>query len=90
MSRFFVGQRVRLVRPFLVENMGAMGTLTALGTFSQGADCRVDWDEKWDAVKHGEWQADHFTARLAPAYDGNEVVSWESMRELWVPSEVTV
>lgn len=30
MSRFFVGQRVRLVRPFYPENMGATGVINAM------------------------------------------------------------
>ena len=56
MSRFFVGQRVRLARPENPANLGATGRITQLGHWPVGSvglsgrkclanfDCYIDWD----------------------------------------------
>lgn len=55
MSRFFVGQRVRLARPFYPRNFGIVGRVLEFSNFPAGTrfldgriftdcDCRVVWD----------------------------------------------
>lgn len=55
MSKFFVGQRVRLVWPRDPKNFGATGRISYLGRIECGSyfkgelcdegDCAVDWDD---------------------------------------------
>ena len=85
MSKFFVGLRVRikyvgeLVRHVVGDLVGKTATITGFEPFyGKPHDCTIRVD--------GRGVFDAGTCQLEPAYDGNEVVSWESMRELWTPS----
>jgi hypothetical protein len=48
LSKFYVGQRVRIVRPEHKENMGAEGVISYLSapwpTINGFANCRAQWD----------------------------------------------
>lgn len=96
MSKFFVGQRVKKVRGRV--NVGFTGVVVALGFFPKGpsspgfhraddCDIRVRFDTDWRNKEGATLPASHPAFGLAsqyePAYDGNEVVSWESC--LWMP-----
>jgi hypothetical protein len=37
---------------------------------------------------HGGWNFAPNSAQLEPITDSNELVSWESMRDLWVPDHL--
>lgn len=76
MSKFFVGQRVRIVGCDTQANrplIGRESTVLHVGSMF----CTL---EQKGAQGHGRWA--HYN--LAPAYDGNEVVSWESCK--WQPN----
>lgn len=62
MSKFFVGQRVRLARPVVPGNAGAEGFITHIGSYAEndrlpngflaqkGMDCMVRWDRSLDLL----------------------------------------
>lgn len=68
MSKFFVGQRVRLARPDQPKNYGVTGFIFYLGEIKFGqlfngercedANCAVRWD-------HGDWSV-QYTHQLEP------------------------
>ena len=46
------------------------------------------WNLNIDGVNDKNWVADE--SALRPIYDGNETVSWESMKDIYQPSPVVV
>ena len=96
MSAFRVGQRVRVVwAPSLPFLLGREATVlsaleTVLGLYSNEVAARhhIRVDGYGETGPLGN-RLMAKPCQLEPLYDGNELVSWESMRDLWVPSEVT-
>lgn len=88
MARFFVGQRVKLVRPTQQGNHGKTGRIIEIfpekEIFLSLVDCDVEWDQ---ALTPYTATLTH-TSRLEPLTDSNDLVSWESMRELWMPEHL--
>jgi hypothetical protein len=97
MSRFYVGQRVRLARPTHERNRGNTGTIQKFGEWPCGTrtrlgglttadtDCLVLWDYK---ASTGISNLQH-TDQLEPLTDpGREVVSWSDERCVWQPEHL--
>lgn len=93
MSAFYVGQRVRLVRPTRGE-YGQTGTIVDFlcvpaGTLTRDfietsidCDCLVYWDDYSDGIP-----ACQHTSQLEPIVDdGRKVVSWSDC--LWQPEGI--
>jgi len=91
MSRFFVGQRVRLARPFFPAHEGITGTIVEFFPHVDDAlgnqlNCRCEWDQTerlLPACRGGKVHTD----RLEPLTDpGREVVSWADC--VWKPQHL--
>lgn len=76
MSRFFVGQRVLLARPYYPQNAGKTGRIRGFCevqmTFGGIGDCLVDWDDGdrdgctgRDGFRH--WTASHQLEPIQPS-----------------------
>ena len=96
MSRFFVGQRVRIKwakTELGRQNVGKAGVIISV---REG----VDVDTKLERAGYGLDIAPEFydgkcwlawrSEQLEPISDSNTLVSWESMRDLWVPEHLRV
>ena len=92
MTTFRVGQRVKLVRPLHPENLGKIGTIVELEFLPRGTplldgpsecdtDCHVLFDGKQVRAAQPFWS-------IEPLTDSYDLVSWESMRDLWVPEHL--
>ena len=89
MSRFYVGQRVRLVKPFNPDSYGLTGTIkffrhTPKGTLCMNGvtpidgDCVVLYDGKSrPSLEH--------TSRIEPITDSYDKVEWSEC--LWRPTQ---
>lgn len=94
MSRFYVGQKVRVVRLFLP--LGSRGYDEAMATI--GKEGVVDHIDCWDALTKetgmiglcidGDSRWCFRKDELEPITDSYDLVSWESMRDLWVPDHM--
>lgn len=96
MSRFFVGQRVRLARPENPANLGATGRITQLGHWPVGSvglsgrkclanfDCYIDWDCPVVATPLGtkDNKAHASTHQLEPIVPEGHKASEYSLSEL--------
>lgn len=87
--KWFVGQRVRLVKTLLFHELkNAETTITALnvigldveGEFTGHRIALINPDTHRQFVAHA-WQ-------LEPLYDGHEKIEWEEMKDLWHPSNI--
>lgn len=94
--KWFVGQRVKLARG--VHGVSGVrkakvheGVIFSIGYFPKGAPmagggvlpCHVDCYCRF-GDQEGSCQFD----QLEPLSDSNQLVTWESMRELWMPSDL--
>lgn len=96
MARFYVGQRVRILYsngwPELAGQEGTVVEPTEDGGLSGASEWRVAPD-CWGthlAPYKCPLGASIFapnSSQLEPLYDGHTPVSWESMKDLWVPEE---
>jgi hypothetical protein len=90
MTTFYVGQRVRIKRAETIEGSFYVGKEAVVTEFYPHFDgdlygldiCPMDSD--MDSV--WGWTPD----QLEPLTDSYELVSWESMRDLWVPEQLRV
>lgn len=94
MATFFVGQRVRMARPFYPENLGRQGRIRELGIGVQCQDggyanCAVDWDDgQRDAItvyheSGGRWRRWTHTSQLEPILpDGHRACDEDFKRDL--------
>lgn len=91
MAKFFVGQRVKLVRATNPQNNGMTGTIvrfedTPLGTLAANGlttihcNCVVNYDADRMHFEH--------TDRLEPATDSYDVTTWDSC--VWQPEHLRV
>lgn len=89
MSKWFVGQRVRLVKTLRFhEFRDSETTITALNVLGQAAEDTfighrinlINPDTHRQFVAQ-EWQ-------LEPLYNGHEKIEWEEMKDLWHPSNI--
>jgi hypothetical protein len=82
MAKFYVGQRVRLVRAFWQRNSGKTGVIRELWSFEMPSNegnplnCSVDWDDGTKSIGESEWgaiegSATH-TSRLEPLVPPHE------------------
>ena len=86
MSAFYVGQRVRIVSVdyaeslFLVGREGVVNKLDCINDLDKTGytGVTVAGDANWCFLPH----------QLEPISDSNQLVSWESMRDLWVPEHL--
>lgn len=91
MARFYVGQRVRLARPFFAKNAGLTGIVVELwsrelpdaaGGF---LNCSVDWDDGRKSIRELDWpcsgRATH-TDRLEPLTPPHEACDADFKAEL--------
>lgn len=103
MSKFYVGQRVRILWsvgwPELNGTIGVIFASASHGKCPEGLP--LSFVGEWLVIPN-IWPDGHHPAQrshsggkcwftpdseqLAPAYDGNEKVSWESMKDLWQPN----
>lgn len=101
MSKFYVGQRVKKVCEILPNRpgdpkipIGSTGKITSLHGIKKGTplrkgpaltnyDCTIIYDDYPD-------ERYSRTDCLEPLYDGNEKISWEEMKELWMPEGMNV
>lgn len=94
MSRFFVGQRVRILwSKNYPELIGEQGEIVAqesgdphpetgyIGDWVVAPDC---WGTH--LVPGGKNRFSPREKNLAPVYDGHEKTSWDAMKGLWQPS----
>jgi hypothetical protein len=73
MSKFFVGQRVRLARPVIPSNLGITGRIVIFHYWKSGTECKdgtllkgdADCEVKWD----GDIQTAAHTDQLEPLLD---------------------
>lgn len=86
MAKFYVGQRVKLVRPNYPINLGLTGSIRELGlhvdTIHGVADCVVAWDKKpWLPIPMD--RVFNNTNQLEPlCKDDDQVGSWDALEEL--------
>lgn len=89
MGRWFVSQRVRLVRPCQPKNMGLEGRIVAIGPFRRGDHTHDNWAASEDCDCEVLWDTETIPAccdyhRIEPILpEGMQPVSWESC--LWQP-----
>lgn len=87
MSRFYVGQRVRIVHSFDGRYVGSETTITALNVVAYTPSGTADVGHEIDIRS---WDGQRYVARpgwLAPIVDpGRQVVSWSEC--LWQPEGV--
>jgi|SRR6478609_151594 len=99
MAKFYVGQRVKLARPFYQKNLNITGVIRSLHepfTLTRGGkcDCFVNWDngskDGPGFAEAGEpWTGTH-TSQLEPIQpEGWKKISWEEMKDLWTPKEIS-
>lgn len=90
MARFHVGQRVRIVSDEYhgeAENpRGIEAVVTGIGSFI-GPYSGIDYTYKVNAGDRPILVNSH---EIEPITDSNELVSWESMRDLWVPEHLRI
>lgn len=99
MSRFFVGQRVRIKwSGGWPELAGEVGTIV-MPTEDGGMTGSSEWNvapDVWGTYvaprpgSHGGTWFGPNSSQLEPLTDSNTLVSWESMRDLWVPEHLRV
>lgn len=98
MAQFFVGQRVRIKWCHTLPDLaGREGTIVGAADHARwptNADGRADYwlvrPDGWESSFSAEY-ARHFgpsSDQLEPLTDSNTLVSWESMRGLWVPERL--
>jgi hypothetical protein len=87
MARFYVGQRVKLVRPFYLHNFGKTGVIKVI--LPEEVDCleggKVNCEVEWDDGEQGDptWRWMNHTNQLEPlCKDDDEVGSWDALRDL--------
>ena len=91
MAKFFVGQRVKITgcrHPSNSHYIGKGGTLTefAEGVLTRGWIVDVDGIGLTSEVDdYGHFFEEQ---NLTPASDSNQLSSWESMKDIWVPDEM--
>ena len=101
MTTFRIGQRVRIKwSNGWPELAGQTGTITGAGALGRCAgpkEGRLGWEvapDSWGssmAPHEGLGGGNSFCAlpeQLEPLSDSNTLVSWESMRDLWVPEHL--
>jgi hypothetical protein len=100
MTAFHVGQRVRIkwsvTWPFLAGKEGLITGVSDPRDWTPGFRC--DWlvtPDGFDsprlpnpAAPSGFSNFGPLSEQLEPLTDSNELVSWESMRDLWVPEHL--
>ena len=93
MSRFHVGQRVRILRldvtdPRKLANVGAIGTIIELNVQRNFLNHRVRLDNGYKNLDG--FDPLYFPFRLEPLedYDGNTQSTWEQC--IWKPKQVNV
>ena len=81
MSRFYVGQRVRIVRDIWGDTRHLIGKECVISDLAR---------DEFPGMPIG--LAEHPNFDFSPdelepiLYDGNQLVSWESMKDLWTPA----
>lgn len=105
MSRFRIGQRVRikwsLGWPELAGHVGTIEQPSVINEPSSPSAGRMGWlvapdiwgtsDSPFPSRRSGHLGCFCPTEdQLEPLTDSNELVSWESMRDLWVPEHLRV
>jgi hypothetical protein len=93
MTTFRIGQRIKKVRG--KTNVGTVAIVIAVNVAWHGSNTlQVKRDEPWKNQKGVTFQAceSSFTDpdNWEPIADSNTLVSWESMRDLWVPEHLRV
>ena len=101
MTAFYVGQRVRIKWsvgwPELAGQVGTITQAAAWGPCMGQQEGRRGWEVAPDSW--GSYRAPHkgllggnaFCAlpdQLEPLTDSNQLVTWESMRDLWMPEHL--
>ena len=90
MTTFRIGQRVRIKHGILNSELryleGMEGVLLSRSAIHD-AHWRVDVDGNGSRVPSGTPYSVH-ECHLEPLTDSNTLVSWESMRDLWVPEHL--
>lgn len=90
MSRFFVGQRV-----WIVDSLGSDGRIHYCAVLGQeGVVNEIDSESAYGVKGHigvtvgnsDQWC--FLPCNLEPITDANDKVSWESMRDLWIPEHM--
>lgn len=86
MTQFFVGQRVRIVAAHTYLGHQVVGSeavvneidcTSAVGS-TGNVGVTIGSDDNWC----------FYPSELEPLTDSNDLVSWESMRDLWVPEHL--
>lgn len=91
MSRFFVGQRVKLARPWFAVHEGMTGTIVAMFPLrhdreGRPQDCLCNWDQKERLLPECREGCSH-TGQLEPLTDpGREVIAWADC--VWKPQHL--
>lgn len=90
MRTYRIGERVRIVRATHPEHVGKEATVVSALAPHPDHGAYLVHDLLVDNMpsKHPtrEWLAQ--PDQLEPLSDSNQLVTWESMRELWMPDEV--
>lgn len=94
MSRFYVGQRVRVVRIDASPSANGYGKAMAM-LGKEGivniTNCRDEFTKETGMIGvtiNGDPDWCFSEHELEPITDSNTLVSWESMRDLWVPDHM--
>ena len=96
MTTFYVGQRVRIKWSINFHELsGTLGTVISEfrmmkrkeGVYTGGYFCRPD---VWDTDIAPGWESPFAPEpeQLEPATDSYDLISWESMRDLWMPEHL--
>lgn len=88
MAKFYVGQRVRLVRPGNPVNMGHTGVIRRFFPEKFSVTYVVDCEIAWDRPMDERFSNYTHTSRLEPATDSYDVTTWDSC--IWKPEHLRV
>lgn len=93
MARFHVGQRIKKVRGD--TNVGTVATVVSTNITGYGdSSLEVKRETPWVNGCGYTWGATETAytnpANWEPLTDSNDLVSWESMRDLWVPEHLRI
>jgi len=86
MAKFFVGQRVKLIKPIQPEDIGIEGIILE----HDGRPCDIGAVVEYDVMFDGEfWRSGCYGWQLEPISDSNTKISWANMADLWTPSRLS-
>jgi hypothetical protein len=95
MTIFREGQRVKKIAG--ERCIGITGTVVAVGTphaadarFNMQVKCDCEWVSRASKTRQASVVAHVNPDSWAPLSNSNTLVSWESMRDLWVPEHLRV